>query len=111
MGSPLVNRTWAVMRKFFQDIPVRGLFTFTNGNPSGVFVKLSPTQYARPTQEHLNNPHFAFRTVVGSGGGTINTEHGDFVGFTGSRTTVNRNRPVIEVNPSNVLTEADKRDW
>jgi hypothetical protein len=100
------------MRKYFQDIPVRGLFYFVNGTPSGVRVKVSPTQYALPVQAHLDNARLGeFKFVQGSGGGTINTEHGDFVWFTGTRTTVNRNRAVIEVNPSNVVMEADKRDW
>lgn len=97
-----VRRTWATKLTIFDKIPVRGLFFFPTGGPSGVFIKVSPTQYAMPAQAHANNPHFAFKTVVGSGGGNRYTQHGDFVWFTGTRTREFRNRKVVEVNPSNI---------
>jgi hypothetical protein len=105
------QRTWRIMRKPFQSIPVRGLFYFENGVPSGVFVKASPTEYAVPTAERLNNPHLAFRCVLNRGGGTRWNEPGDFLWYSGTRFSVSRARKVIEVNPSNVRLESDDTDW
>lgn len=106
-----VMRTWRIMRKNFDHIPVRGLFYFVNGNPSGVYVKISPTTCALPAQDHLNNPHFEFRTVLNRGSGAYNTSRSDFAYYQGNTINVSRSTSVIEVNPSNVFTEADKRDW
>lgn len=106
-----VLRAFRVMRKPFDHIPVRGCFYFVNGNPSGVFVKISPTTCAQPAQEHLNNPHFAFRTVIGRGSGNRNLDASDFAYYQGLTINVSRSANVIEVNPSNVLTEANMRDW
>lgn len=102
-----VQRTWMVKRFQFDDIPMRGCFSFANGNPSGVFVKISPTTCARPAQEHLNNPHFAFRTVLNRGSGNNQTSASDFAYYQGLTVKASRSAKVIEVNPSNVLTEAD----
>jgi len=110
-ASGNVLRTWMKMRKPFQSIPIRGCFSFVNGNPSGVFVKISPTTFARPAQEHLNNPHFAFRTVLNRGVGNNQTSTSDFAYYQGLTSRASRTALCIEVNPSNVLTEADKRDW
>jgi hypothetical protein len=90
---------------------VRGYFYFENGSPSGVFVKIGPTQYATVVQAKLNNPHLEWRCILNRGGGNINNMPGDFFWFTGTSTTVNRARKVIEVNPSNVVMEAGKHDW
>lgn len=106
-----VQRTWRVMRKPFDHIPVRGLFYFVNGNPSGVFVKISPTTCAQPAQAHLNNPHFEFRTVLNRGSGAFYTSRSDFAYYQGLTVNVSRATNVVEVNPSNVAMEADKRDW
>lgn len=106
-----VLRVWNTKRMPFDHVPIRGCFSFVNGNPSGVFVKISPTTCARPAQEHLNNPHFAFRTVINRGSGNNQTSASDFAYYQGLTVKVSRSAKVIEVNPSNVLTEADKRDW
>ena len=108
----LVKRTWMVKRTIFDHIPVRGLFYFQNGNPTGVFVKISPVWCASPVGcQHLNNPHFEFKAVVPRGVGDRYYVPGDFVWFQGNTTRVPRSAKVIEVNPSEVFTEADKRDW
>jgi hypothetical protein len=95
----------------FDHVPVRGCFFFVNGNPSGVFVKISPTTCAQPAPEHLNNPWGGFRTVLNRGVGNNQTSTSDFAYYQGNTVKVSRSTKVIEVNPSNVLTEADKRDW
>lgn len=111
MAVTQVNRVWRTNRTLFDKIPVRGLFSFQNGNPSGVYVKISPTTCALPAQEHLDNPHFAFRTVLNRGSGAFYTSRSDFAYYQGVTINVSRSAKVFEVNPSNVLTEADKHDW
>ena len=111
MGSPLVNRVWATKRTNFDRIPVRGLFSFQNGNPSGVFVKISPTTCAQPAQAHLNNPHFLYPTVLNRGSGNNQTSTSDFAYYQGLTVKASRSAKVFEVNPSNVIMEADKRDF
>jgi hypothetical protein len=106
-----VLRVWATHRTNFDRIPVRGCFSFQNGNPSGVFVKISPTTCAQPAPEHLNNPWGGFRTVLNRGTGRLNLSASDFAYYQGLTVNVSRSALVFEVNPSNVLTEADKRDW
>lgn len=106
-----VLRTWLTMRKPFDHVPVRGCFYFVNGNPSGVFVKISPTTCAQPAPEHNNNPTGGFRTVIGRGTGRLNLSASDFAYYQGLTINVSRSANVIEVNPSNVLTEANMRDW
>lgn len=106
-----VFRAWATHRTVFDRIPVRGCFSFLNGIPSGVFVKISPTTCAQPAPEHLNNPTGGFRTVLNRGSGNINLSASDFAYYQGITINASRSAKVIEVNPSNVLTEADKRDW
>src|SRR5215831_13979592 len=103
-----VQRTWMTKRMPFDHVPVRGCFYFVNGNPSGVFVKISPTTCARPAPEHLFNPHFAFKTVVNRGSGNRFLSASDFAYYQGLTTNVSRPAKVIEVNPSNWLTEAEK---
>jgi hypothetical protein len=105
-----VQRTWRIMRKPFQSIPVRGTFSFVNGNPSGVFVKISPTTCARPTQDHLNNPHFEFRTVLNSTAGNLQlagSGASKFRYYSGLTVNVSRSANCFEVNPSNVIMEAN----
>jgi hypothetical protein len=114
MGVATTTRVWATHRSIFDKIPVRGCFTFQNGNPSGVFVKVSPTLCAQPAQEHLDNPHFAFRTVLKRGSGSLNfagSGSSDFAFWQGNTVNVSRSAKVFEVNPSNVITEANMRDW
>lgn len=106
-----VFRAWAVHRTTFDRIPVRGLFNFVNGNPSGQYVKISPTACALPAQVHANNPHFMFRTVLNRGSGNQNLSASDFAYYQGNTINVSRSAKVFEANPSNVLMEADKRDW
>lgn len=113
IAAPL-QRTWRVMRKPFDHVPVRGLFYFVNGNPSGVYVKISPTTCALPAQAHLNNPHFLYKTVLPRGTGNLpfaGSGSSDFAYFQGNTISVSRSANVIEVNPSMVSLESDKRDW
>lgn len=111
MGLATTQRTWRVNRTIFDKVPVRGMFSFVNGNPSGVFVKVSPTLCAQPAQAHADNPHFEFRTVVGRGSGNRYYCPGDFEWFQGNVINVSRSANVIPNNPSGVVMEADKRDW
>lgn len=111
MATTQVVRVWQTKRTIFDRIPVRGLFSFQNGNPTGVFVKISPTTCAQPAQEHLDNPHFAFRTVLNRGSGAFYTSRSDFAYYQGLTVNTPRSAKVFEVNPSNVIMEADKRDW
>jgi hypothetical protein len=106
-----VQRVWMVKRTIFDRVPVRGLFNFQNGNPSGTFVKISPTTCAQPAQPHLNNPHFLFKTVLNRGSGNQYTSASDFAYYQGTTVRVPRAAKVFETNPSIVFTEADKRDW
>jgi hypothetical protein len=102
-----VLRSWMKMRKPFQSIPIRGTFSFVNGNPSGVFVKISPTTCARPTQAHLNNPHFEYPTVLNRGSGNNQTSTSKFLYYSGVTIKASRSANCIEVNPSNVILEAN----
>lgn len=111
MGVATVTRVWATHRTIFDKIPIRGLFSFQNGNPSGVFVKVSPGLCAQPAQIHEDNPHFEYKTVMNRGSGNAYYEPGKFAWFQGNTINVSRAAKVFEVNPSRVVMEADKRDW
>lgn len=106
-----VMRMWATKRTVFDRIPVRGMFAFQNGNPSGLYVKISPTTCALPAPGHGNNPHYEFRTVLNRGSGNNQTSTSDFAYYQGSTVQVSRSAKVFERNPSAVTMEADKRDW
>lgn len=104
-----VLRTWNVKRTTFDRIPVRGLFNFVNGNPSGQFVKISPTTCARPAPAHGNNPHFEFPTVLNRTAGNLQlagSGASKFVYYSGNTVNVSRSAKVIERNPSGVYLES-----
>lgn len=106
-----VLRTWMKFRMPFDHVPVRGLFFFVNGNPSGVYVKISPTTCAQPAQAHANNPHFEFRAVVNRGSGNNQTSASDFAYYQGTTIKASRSALVQMTNPAGVVMEANMRDW
>jgi hypothetical protein len=89
------------------------MFSFQNGNPSGVYVKVSPTLCAKPATVH-NVRGGGPRTVLPRGTGSFffaGSGASDFAYWQGNTIKASRSAKVFEVNPSDVAMEADKRDW
>lgn len=101
-----VFRAWYKKRMAFDRVPVRGHFFFVNGNPSGVYVKISPTTCALPTTAH-NLRGGGPKTVLNRGSGNNQTSTSDFAYYQGSTIKASRSAKVIEVNPSLVSMEQD----
>lgn len=89
-----------IHKTIFDKIPVRGQFQFVLG-PAGIFVKTSPTRYAIPAMTGK------FRTKFQIIRGLNSTNTGKVKYFTGAQIAVNRRAPVVELNPSVVMTEAN----
>jgi len=94
-------RTARKQRTQFHKLPVRGQFTFASGSPAGTWVKTGTRTYAAPNNEkHTFNGKVLPTTVTGR-----------VKYWTGATFTAGQWAAVFEVYPSNVMTEADKRDW
>jgi hypothetical protein len=102
-----IQRVWQVKRTTFDRIPIRGLFNFQNGNPSGQYVKISPTTCALPAPGHGNNPHYEYRTVLKRGVGNNQTSASDFAYYQGNTVNAPRSAKVFERNPSGVILESN----